>query len=74
MVYKQFDLFSNISEIDTNKIREERDVKEEKKLQRLLYNNEENNLSVGHVRHRLQRRSTEHRTENLQRLRLLRHR
>ncbi len=36
VVYKQFDLFSNISEIDTNKIREERDVKEEKKLQETM--------------------------------------
>ena len=36
VVYKQFDLFSNTSEIDINKINEEKNIKEEKKLQETM--------------------------------------
>jgi DNA polymerase V len=36
VVYKQFDLFSNTSEIDTNKIKEKENVKEEHKLQEAM--------------------------------------
>jgi DNA polymerase V len=36
VVYKQFDLFSNTSEIDTNKIKEENEKQEENRLQKAM--------------------------------------
>ena len=36
VIHKQFDLFSNTIEIDNNKLREEENKKEEKKLQEAM--------------------------------------